>query len=374
MTREQLDEVLKANPNLKAVPTPDAGSFRATFPAKFEKAVKDFNKFSALESDPKTPFENKYKARKIFEDLLGQLLIGRVGYSQSGGHGDSKEVKAAFVEELGGMQAKMEMLLGENYYDTEETSRGYDYLCRSVEWYCPTSAKPDKLFSSSHTFPDTDLFRMRRHAADVIHNLNLLGAIKHGRGDSDEAVAVLRKTDDFFQEFVEWAEGVPSAVETEAKSIATAASARPSKATIRAATEKNVYTCFFLAAVFQSRNEPSRSALYCKRTLDKQYLEQISYIPEEYITNINGIVDYFLGAGGSLLSAAHAWLWIAKEIIRRIKKTRSTDGPVSAEQSRLDEKREAEWHRRSALVRLNTFRIRRSELIGHPAGTYVAHF
>ena len=150
MDSPQVQEILKAKPHLRAVQTPEAATFRDGFAQKFESALREFDELSAAPNDPATPYDTKYQARKIFEDLLGELLIGRIGVVQEakapapaaagggGGGGTAAAAAAAkaktFVEELGAMQAKIEMRLGENYYDTEEISRGYDYLLRALEW------------------------------------------------------------------------------------------------------------------------------------------------------------------------------------------------------------------------------------------------
>ncbi len=48
------------------------------------------------------------------------------------------------------MQAKMELRLGENYYDTEEISRGFDYLLRALEW-CVSGVRRRALLRSVHS-------------------------------------------------------------------------------------------------------------------------------------------------------------------------------------------------------------------------------
>ena len=161
MDRAQLDEMLRANPNLRQVETPEPKTFREGIHNRFKNALAEFDRLSALPNDPKTPFETKYQARKILEDLLGDLLIGRVGVQQGGGASDgnssSSSDRAEFVEQLGAMQAKIEMTLGENYYDTEETGRGFDYLRRGIEWYCPVSGLSANLTDSAKTFEDAEI-------------------------------------------------------------------------------------------------------------------------------------------------------------------------------------------------------------------------
>lgn len=138
MDSPQVQEILKAKPHLRAVQTPEAATFRDGFAHKFEAALREFDELSAAPNDPATPYDTKYQARKIFEDLLGELLIGRIGVVQEAKAPTADAAAAAkaktFVEDLGAMQAKIEMRLGENYYDTEEVSRGYDYLLRALEW------------------------------------------------------------------------------------------------------------------------------------------------------------------------------------------------------------------------------------------------
>ena len=82
ITKEQLDEMLKQNPNLKAVPNEDSKSFRETFPKRFAEGVAKFHKLNNASNDIKTPFKTKYEARTILEDLLGKVLIGRIGVVQ----------------------------------------------------------------------------------------------------------------------------------------------------------------------------------------------------------------------------------------------------------------------------------------------------
>ena len=374
MTREELDEMLKANPHLKQVETPETGSFREGFKKKFAATKKEFKRLSQAPNDPKTPFKTKYEARKLFEDLLGELLIGRVGVVQESqaaaaapAEGETKTAdERGFLEELGGMQAEMELCLAENYYDTEEISRGYDYLFRSLEWYCPKSAQ--KLFDPTHTFLDAEMVRIRKHAVNVLHNLNLIGAIKSGRGEPDEALVVLRKADDLYQDIVS-----TGAVDTQAGASA-AASKSPEKSQHRAIAEKNVFTLFFLAQVYGAKGDAKGSARYCKSTLERQYLENISFSWREWFTNAVGIVDFCMTTGGSLLEVAHAWLWVAWQIQLSGLAAEADENESDPDEERLtaNKKLVAEWHRRAALVKLNAFRIKRSEKIGYDPGNHAA--
>ena len=56
----QLIDILRSNPNLKAVATPEPGSFREGFSRKFAEALKEFDRLSAAPNDPKTPYATKY--------------------------------------------------------------------------------------------------------------------------------------------------------------------------------------------------------------------------------------------------------------------------------------------------------------------------
>eukprot|EP00750_Incisomonas_marina_P030256 INCI744.4.p1 GENE.INCI744.4~~INCI744.4.p1 ORF type:complete len:589 (-),score=124.26 INCI744.4:533-2299(-) len=416
MDSPQVQEILKAKPHLRAVQTPEAATFRDGFAQKFESALREFDELSAAPNDPATPYDTKYQARKIFEDLLGELLIGRIGVVQEakapapaaagggGGGGTAAAAAAAkaktFVEELGAMQAKIEMRLGENYYDTEEISRGYDYLLRALEWYCPKSAVGEKLFDPAQTFLDEEMPRMRKHVADVLHCLNLVGAVKSGRGDPQQALVVLRKADDFYHDFVAHAHrpedldsrscddnvgtgdikslisslDVPVVAATKVDG-ATSSSSSPSSCgfsyevtvqTLEAAAERNLFTVFFLAQVCGAVGDTKGSAQNCKRCLDKQYEGRVQFSWREWCPTAINIVDYCMGTGQSLLPVAHAWLWVIRRVQLAEEAKESADSEDADELARQSEKLTADWHRRMALVKLNAFRAKRSEMIGHP--------
>lgn len=173
-------------------------------------------------------------------------------------------------------------------------------MCR----YCPKSAVGENLFDPAKTFLDEEMPRMRRHVADVLHCLNLVGAVKSGRGDPQKALVVLRKADDFYHDFVAHARhpedlnrgsGDEDAGAGDIKSLissldvpvvatakvdgATSSASSPSDGeasyevttqVLAAAAERNLFTVFFLAQVCGAVGDTKGSAQNCKRCLDKQ--------------------------------------------------------------------------------------------------------
>lgn len=122
--------------------------------------------------------------------------------------------------------------------------------------------------------------------------------------------------------------------------------------------------------------------------MEKQYILSIGFSWKDWANNALGVVDFCMSTGINLLKIAHIWLWVIRQIIdngcaeerdriknKEAKEEKNKNSQVveeiaEARQEILEsmEKIEADWQRRSALVKLNMFRVVRSTRIGHQEG------
>lgn len=118
-----------------------------------------------------------------------------------------------------------------------------------------------------------------------------------------------------------------------------------------------------------------------------RYEGRVQFSWREWCPTAINIVDYCMGTGQSLLPVAHAWLWVIRRVQlaeeAKEKASSSSSSPSNnsndseddaAELARQSEKLTADFHRRMALVKLNAFRAKRSEMIGHPEGMSPFYF
>ena len=103
-----------------------------------------------------------------------------------------------------------------------------------------------------------------------------------------------------------------------------------------------------------------------------RYEGRVQFSWREWCPTAINIVDYCMGTGQSLLPVAHAWLWVIRRVQLAEEAKESADSEDADELARQSEKLTADWHRRMALVKLNAFRAKRSEMIGHPEGVLPA--
>lgn len=222
------------------------------------------HKLSEIDSknDPEDePFKSKYKAREILievKDKLKELLEEQ----------NKPEQYRVF-------SAVLDLKLGINYVETEETHSGEESLNKCID--------------------ELEKYSCGKMGCNVFQTaLNHLGILSCGQGDYPKALDRLEQAERLYHNFKRDVGGTPWSVE---EFLKPPSDDKESLEVSRHSNFENTYTLslYYMAQIFAKTGKTEKSALYCQVTLQRQ-LEYQQYDPVDWALNAATLSQYYITA------------------------------------------------------------------------------
>lgn len=211
-------------------------------------------------NDPETdPYKSKYKAREIFSELKESI---------------EQMKEESPTDLLTVMTAVLDMKLGVNYSETDETATGQAHL-----EYCISALEELKLDP--------------RGCNVLQHALNYLGIVWTGRRQPRKALEHLQRAEAIYQDFKHNVGNAPLSL---AELFCPIIEEDPGQSDQRRSTnfeDTYTHTMYYLAQVFAQLEDHKKSASYCHLTLQRQ-LDTMKYEPLDWALNAATLSQYYV--------------------------------------------------------------------------------
>lgn len=215
------------------------------------------------QADPKRPYDFKYKAREVLEQLKTSPHLTPDSHPKS--------IPALAI---------IEYLLGGNHFETEEITQGEIHYRRSLDLFL--SLTPSGYISYLNTIQDL---------------LNSLGIITANRGENDSGLELFRKSEELYQ------------LISQRKDVGTDFTSNFSDfmrnrdsefgfiidggVNSRKAEQSYTLTMFYLAQCYAKTGEKEVAARYCGETMKRQLLSG-DYLAKDWAINTVNLADYYV--------------------------------------------------------------------------------
>ena len=213
--------------------------------------------------DPDTePFKSKYEARKMFSKLYENVMETH------------KNDQDQFIYSI--ISSALNLVLGNNYIDTEETSTGEELLIKCID-----------------TLEEHSLDK--RCCAVIIEAYNNLGILYSSRSLLDKSLTMLSKSEKLYISFKHDIGGFPYLPYEmfdiqEQDDICFISIDKKREDHFE---ETYTHTLYYIAQVHASLENNSTSASYCHETLHRQ-LKSFKYDPIDWAMNAAGLSQYYM--------------------------------------------------------------------------------
>jgi hypothetical protein len=258
--------------------------------------------------DPESkPFESKYKAREILDQLLKQLEANKTIASL--------EKKGDLITKLNIFIANIQLKIGSISWDCEEPHNAQNELEAACQYYFPSLIETinelvgnqDELFSQVDTDPKIAEQLMKAEEitppehilssnknwmnqkliSESVKCLNLLGILWAGRGQPYKSL--------FYLLTANYCYSVYRQAELPIGEVLSPISLSGNKELEDAYT----HNLFYLAQAYGNMKIPLKSSTYCQQTLQRQLISGLIDLKTslEWVKNCCGIADFYLAMG-----------------------------------------------------------------------------
>uniref|UniRef100_H2Y9J0 KIF-binding protein n=1 Tax=Ciona savignyi TaxID=51511 RepID=H2Y9J0_CIOSA len=210
---------------------------------------------NAATSDPeKNPFKSKYEARNLLQNIREDV------------HKLREDRDGDVI--LSSAEAAVEYLIAVNFINTEEVSAGQEILNHIIE------------------VSDGKLEKDPRFVSTIIAVNNELGLLWSSREEGiNKAYEHLTKAEQLYQDFVKNSDETPLCIDDHFVSDVTDRK--------QAFESLHTNTLYYLAQAHKALGNNDESALFCKKTLQRQ-LEMKTLVPLEWAVNCACLSQYYI--------------------------------------------------------------------------------
>jgi hypothetical protein len=246
--------------------------------------------------DPETkPFDSKYKAREILDELLKNLEGSKAIATL--------EKKLSFIEDLRKFIAKVQLRIGTISWDCEEPHNAQTELESACKYYFPDLVSQIDSFVSDKDETltqgeESDQNKLNEFVAEIENNflpkftpladltivsdsmkcLNLLGILWAGRGQPLKSLCFLLSVSECYEDFQRKKD-----------------QSRENPISNEEIENTFTHNLFYLAQAFGNLKMLRKSSFYCQKTLQRQFSSGLLDLKSalEWVKNCCGIADFY---------------------------------------------------------------------------------
>jgi hypothetical protein len=267
---------------------------------EYEEVIVEADELCEVNDPVQTPFESKYKARTMLDQIVNKLDATRAIAML--------EKKKETIEQLDKRIASARVRIGTISWECEEPHNAQTELDLVCQFYFPgllekvieqtaddevdeagaePGSKHEKTFASADISNPPELPTLAESlVVDAMKALNILGILWAGRGQVHKSMLYLLSARQFYLSHIEYA----------TQNAPLGQTSKFSKKTLSDLGYAFTHNLFYLAQAYGNLGDTRKSCSYCHQTLQRQYSEGFKDIRTslDWVKNCCGISDFYL--------------------------------------------------------------------------------